>query len=125
MTSEPSRPDPDALLRRIRDQESRQRRARLRIYLGYASGVGKTFAMLSFARTLSDARKDVVVGLVETHGRYDTAAMVLGLEMLPRHVVDYRGRKLEEFDFEATLARRPAVLLLDELAHTNAPGARH
>src|SRR5262245_23334586 len=119
MTSEPSRPDPDALLRKIREQEAREQRAKLRIYLGYAPGVGKTFAMLSFARSLADARKDVAIGIVETHGRYDTAAMVLGLEMLPRKVVEYRGRKLEEFDFDAALARKPALLLLDELAHTN------
>jgi two-component system sensor histidine kinase KdpD len=125
MTSALSRPDPDLLLRRIREREQRERGARLRIYLGYAPGVGKTFAMLSFARGLADAKKDVVVGLVETHGRYDTAALVLGLEMLPRKRVEYRGRTLEEFDLDAGLARKPSVLLLDELAHTNAPGAVH
>jgi two-component system sensor histidine kinase KdpD len=125
MTIAPSRPHPDALLRRIREREERAGRAKLRIYFGYAPGVGKTFAMLSFARGLMDEKKDLIVGLVETHGRYDTAAQVLGLPMLPRRGVEYRGRRLEEFDLDAALARKPAVLLLDELAHTNAPGARH
>jgi two-component system sensor histidine kinase KdpD len=121
----PDRPDPDALLRRIRAEDDRQKRAKLRIYLGYAPGVGKTFAMLSSAREMRDEREEVVVGVVETHGRYDTAALALGLELLPRRVVEYRGRKLEEFDLDAALARKPRVLLVDELAHTNAEGSRH
>lgn len=125
MNETSSRPDPDALLRRIRNEDERQRRAKLRVYLGYAPGVGKTFAMLSAAREMRDTRADVVVGVVETHGRYDTAALVLGLELLPRRIVEYRGRKLEEFDLDAALARKPKVLLVDELAHTNAEGSRH
>jgi two-component system sensor histidine kinase KdpD len=120
-----NRPDPDAILRRIRAEDERERRAKLRIYLGYAPGVGKTFAMLSAAREMRDAKSEVVVGVVETHGRYDTAALVLGLEILPRRVIEYRGRKLEEFDLDAALARRPKVILVDELAHTNAEGSRH
>jgi two-component system, OmpR family, sensor histidine kinase KdpD len=112
-------------LRRIRADDERRRRAKLRIYLGYAPGVGKTFAMLSAARELHDGRAEVVVGVIETHGRFDTAALVLGLELLPRRTVDYRGRKLEEFDLDAALERKPKVLLVDELAHTNAAGARH
>jgi two-component system sensor histidine kinase KdpD len=119
------RPDPDALLRRIRAEDERQKRARLRIYLGYAPGVGKTFAMLSAAREMHDARAEVVVGVVETHGRCDTAALVLGLELLPSRIVEYRGRKLEDFDLDAALARKPKVLIVDELAHTNAEGSRH
>jgi two-component system sensor histidine kinase KdpD len=123
MTESSLRPDPDALLLRAHREEDRQRRAKLRVYLGYAPGVGKTFAMLSAAR---DSRSSgLVVGLAETHGRYDTAALVLGLEMMPRRHVEYRGRKLEEFDLDATLARKPKIVLLDELAHTNAPGSRH
>jgi two-component system sensor histidine kinase KdpD len=125
MTEPDSRPDPDALLSRIRTEAARAERAKLRIYLGYAPGVGKTFAMLSAARELRETGKEVVIGLVETHARYDTAALVLGLEMLPRRQIEYKGRKLEEFDLDAALARKPKVLLLDELAHTNAPGARH
>lgn len=125
MTEPAIRPDPDALLKRIVAEDERQKRAKLRIYLGYAPGVGKTYAMLCAAREMRDARSEVVVGVVETHGRYDTAALVLGLELLPRRVVEYRGRKLEEFDLDAALARRPKVLLVDELAHTNAEGSRH
>jgi two-component system sensor histidine kinase KdpD len=125
MSEELDRPDPDALLRRIRAEDERQRRAKLRVYLGYAPGVGKTFAMLSAAREMHDAHTEVVVGVVETHGRYDTAALVLGLEILPRRIVEYRGKNIEEFDLDAALARRPKVLLVDELAHTNAEGSRH
>src|SRR2546421_6052264 len=109
-----ARPDPETLLRRIRSEDERERRAKLRVYLGYAPGVGKTFAMLSAAREMRDERSDVVVGVVETHGRYDTAALVLGLELLPRRTFEYRGKKLEEFDLDAALARKPKVLLVDE-----------
>jgi two-component system sensor histidine kinase KdpD len=126
MSEAEARPDPDALLRRIQSEEERARRGRLKIWLGFAPGVGKTFAMLENARELQSAGGgDVVVGWVDTHGRYDTAALLLGLEILPRRAVPYRGRTLEEFDLDAALARKPAVLLLDELAHTNAPGGRH
>ncbi|HVU04997.1 MAG TPA: sensor histidine kinase KdpD [Polyangiaceae bacterium] len=123
MTDDDKRPDPEALLKRIRAESAREGRAKLRVYLGYAPGVGKTFAMLSAARDLTNT--DVVVGVVETHGRYDTAAMVLGLEVLPRRSIEYRGRTLEEFDLDAALRRKPKVILVDELAHTNAAGARH
>jgi len=125
MTEPENRPDPDALLRRLRAEDERTKRAKLRIYLGYAPGVGKTFAMLSVARELREQGVDVVVGLVESHGRYDTAALVLGLEVLPKRIVEHRGRKLEEFDLDAALARKPKILLVDELAHTNAEGSRH
>jgi two-component system sensor histidine kinase KdpD len=123
--SEDSRPDPDAILRRIQAETQRESRARLKIYLGFAPGVGKTFAMLERARELAAAGEDVVVGWVDTHGRYDTAALLLGLEILPRRRVAYRERELSEFDLDAALARKPGILLLDELAHTNAPGGRH
>ena len=112
------RPDPDALLRRIQAEEERQSRAKLKIWLGFAPGVGKTYAMLANARELQAAGSDVVVGWVETHGRYDTAALLLGLEFLPRRALPYRDRTLEEFDLDAALARRPGVLIVDELAHT-------
>jgi two-component system sensor histidine kinase KdpD len=124
--SEPDgRPDPDALLRRIQTEDERARCGRLKIWLGFAPGVGKTYAMLEAARELHSEGGDVVVGWVDTHGRYDTAALLLGLEILPRRVVAYRGRSLEELDLDAGLARKPGVLLVDELAHTNAPGSRH
>ena len=105
--SEDSRPDPDAILRRIQAETQRESRARLKIYLGFAPGVGKTFAMLQNARELAAAGEDVVVGWVDTHGRYDTAALLLGLEILPRRHVGYRGAMLEEFDLDAALARKP------------------
>ena len=98
---------------------------RLKIFLGAAPGVGKTFAMLSAARELKRSGVDVVVGLVETHGRAETAALLEGLPVLPRREVDYRDRRFEEFDLGAALARKPAVILVDELAHRNVPGVRH
>jgi len=120
-----ARPDPDALLARIRDEGARASRGRLKIFFGASPGVGKTFAMLAEARRLREDGRDVVVGIVETHGRADTARLIAGLELLPRLQVEYRGRAIEEFDLDAALARKPALLLVDELAHTNAPGSRH
>ncbi|WP_228943089.1 sensor histidine kinase [Nocardioides sp. Leaf374] len=101
------------------------RRGRLTVYLGAAPGVGKTYAMLDEARRRAERGTDVVVGYVETHGRRHTEAAVAGLEVLPRRVVEHRGARLTEMDVDAVLARRPAVVLVDELAHTNAPGSRH
>ena len=119
------RPDPDALLARVKAEEGRGARARFKIFFGFAPGVGKTYRMLQVARDLVAEGVDVVVGAVETHGRYDTAGLLLGLEVVPRRELPYRGRVLHEFDLDAVLARRPRILLLDELAHTNAPGSRH
>ncbi|HTR96720.1 MAG TPA: universal stress protein, partial [Candidatus Acidoferrales bacterium] len=120
-----SRPDPDALLARVRGEDEHSRRARLKIFFGASAGVGKTFAMLIEAHERRRAGTDVVVGIVETHGRPETAALLDGLEQLPRRAVEYRGTTLQEFDLDAALARRPALVLADELAHTNAPGSRH
>jgi two-component system sensor histidine kinase KdpD len=100
-------------------------RGRLKIFLGAAPGVGKTFEMLSAARARYQEGADVVVGVVETHGRRETGALLDGLEAIPRRPVDYRGHTLEEMDLDALLARRPQLALVDELAHTNAPGSRH
>ncbi len=119
------RPDPDELLRRIREQEEREHRAKLKIFFGASAGVGKTYAMLVEAHERRRADVDAVVGVVETHGRPETAALLEGLESLPPRPVEYRGAVLREFDLDAALARRPGLLLLDELAHTNAPGSRH
>lgn len=119
------RPDPDELLRRLQADADRERRAKLKIFFGYAPGVGKTYAMLESARRLHEQGVDVVVGCAETHGREETAALLDGLEVLPRVVVLHRGTRLEELDLERALARHPKVMLLDELAHTNAPGQRH
>lgn len=122
---EERRPDPDALLKRVRAEEARQHRTTLKIFFGFAAGVGKTFAMLESARRLREEGVDVVVGYIETHGRKETAALLEGLEVLPRRAVPYRGATLEDFDLDLALSRRPAVILVDELAHTNAPGLRH
>lgn len=123
--TEPTRPDPDALLARIQGAEADERRAKLKIFFGAAAGVGKTFAMLVEAHERRAAGVDVVVGVVETHGRRETGALLEGLQVLPRRAIEYRGATLPEFDLDAALARRPALVLLDELAHTNAPGSRH
>ena len=119
------RPDPDELLARIQADEELAKRAKLKIFFGASAGVGKTYAMLIEAHERRRAGVDVVVGWVETHGRRETAALLDGLEILPRAKVEHRGAMLEEFDLDAALARKPALLLLDELAHTNAPGSRH
>ena len=119
------RPDPDALLARAQDEEARQTRGRLEVYFGAAAGVGKTYAMLGAARQQRAEGVDVVVGWFETHGRAETAALLEGLEILPPQEVEYRGTTLKEFDLDAALARRPTLILVDELAHTNAPGVRH
>jgi two-component system sensor histidine kinase KdpD len=126
MNELPSRPNPDDLLRRINEEEARARRGRLKVFFGFAPGVGKTFRMLQVARDLvADQGLDVVIGCVETHRRRETAAMMLGLELLPRRRIEYRGHVIEEFNLEAALARRPKLVLVDELAHSNAPGATH
>ncbi|MGE0493890.1 MAG: DUF4118 domain-containing protein [Vulcanimicrobiota bacterium] len=119
------RPDPDQLLARLTASQLRETRGELKIYLGYAAGVGKTFAMLSAARQLAASGVDVVVGLVETHGRQETEALLDGLEVLPRAQSEYRGVQLEEFNLDLALTRAPQVILVDELAHTNQPGSRH
>jgi two-component system, OmpR family, sensor histidine kinase KdpD len=120
------RPNPDELLRRVAAAEAREKRGKLTIFFGAAPGVGKTYAMLEIARAeLEQEKRDVVVGIVETHGRYETGAQLLGLELLPRRKLQYRGVEVEELDIDAALARHPQVLLVDELAHSNTEGSRH
>jgi len=121
MSPEPSRPDPDALLATA----GRAGRGRLKVFLGMAPGVGKTFEMLSAAGRLQAAGGDPLVGVVETHGRGETEALLDGLEVLPRKPIEYRDHTLLEFDLDAALARKPDLLLVDEYAHSNAPGSRH
>jgi two-component system sensor histidine kinase KdpD len=116
-----ARPDPDALLA----LSGKETRGRLKVFLGAAPGVGKTFAMLQGAQRLKAEGIDVVLGLVETHGRGETLALVDGLEVLPRRHVEHHGRAIEEFDIDAALARHPRLLVVDELAHTNATDSRH
>jgi len=121
MTLTPGRPTADALLERLRSRE----RARLRIYIGAAPGVGKTYELLVEAHALRRRGVDVVAGLIEAYDRPETKAQVRDLEIIPRRSVDYKGATLEEMDVEAILRRRPEVVIVDELAHTNVPGSRH
>ena len=118
---EPGRPTPEQFLNLIRRQE----RGRLKVYLGSSAGVGKTYAMLREGHRLKKQGVDVAIGLVETHGRAETAEQVGDLEVIPPRSIEYRGVTLREMDLDAVLARRPTVCLVDELAHTNAPGSRH
>lgn len=120
-----SRPDPDALLASLRRDEARAARGRLKVFFGMCPGVGKTYAMLRAAQQELLDRGDVLVGVVETHGRRETEALLAGLPVLPRRQVTHSGITLTEFDLEAALQRRPRLILVDELAHTNAPGSRH
>ncbi|WP_321814407.1 MULTISPECIES: sensor histidine kinase KdpD [unclassified Paraburkholderia] len=120
-----NRPDPDELLDRLQREEEKRRRGKLKVFFGASAGVGKTYAMLQAARRRAEEGVDVVVGIVETHGRSETAALTSGLDVLPRQRLAYRGRVLDEFDLDATLARKPQLVLVDELAHSNVPGARH
>ena len=115
------RPDPEALLRAA----AQEGRGRLKVFLGAAPGVGKTYEMLNEGGARRRAGVDVVVGVVETHGRAETEALLDGHEIVPRRQVEYQGRTLGELDVDAVLARRPQLVLVDELAHTNAPGSRH
>jgi two-component system, OmpR family, sensor histidine kinase KdpD len=120
-----ARPDPDALLEKVQRAEAKRRRGRLKIFFGAAAGVGKTYSMLLAAREQRADGVDVVVGVVETHNRAETSALLEGLEILPPRTIEYRGARLREFDLDAALARRPAIIVVDELAHTNVEGSRH
>ncbi|KVG32075.1 sensor histidine kinase [Burkholderia diffusa] len=120
-----NRPDPDQLLDKLQRDEEKQRRGQLKIFFGASAGVGKTYAMLQAARQRRQEGVDVVVGIVETHGRNETAALLDGLDVLPLARIDHRGRTLAEFDLDGALARAPQLILVDELAHSNVQGARH
>jgi two-component system sensor histidine kinase KdpD len=119
------RPDPDALLNELKREEEEAQRGRLKIFFGACAGVGKTYAMLVAAASRLAEGVDVIVGVVETHGRSETAGLLQGLTVLPARKIDYRGRELDEFDLDAALARQPALILIDEFAHSNVPGSRH
>ncbi len=119
------RPDPESLLALVQAEEERERRGKLKVFFGATAGVGKTYAMLQAAQELKRRGVDVAVGVVETHGRKETGALLEGMEILPARLDEHRGVTLREFDLDGALARRPAILLVDELAHTNAPGSRH
>src|SRR6478672_5485333 len=124
-TSERDRPDPDALLAQIQEQHAQSQRGKLRVYFGASAGVGKTYAMLCAARKRQEEGRDVLVGVVETHGRSETAALLDGLTLLPPKELEYKANRLREFDLDGAIERHPDLILVDELAHTNAPGSRH
>jgi len=123
--SEAERPDPDVLLARLKREETESARGKLKIFFGMSPGVGKTYAMLQAARQKQAEGCEVVVGIVETHGRKETEALLEGMPMMPRTQIEYRGTKLEEMDLDAILTWHPGLAIVDELAHTNAPGSRH
>src|SRR5882724_9590650 len=123
--TEPERPNPDTLLATLQKEEAGKQRGRLKVFLGMCPGVGKTFAMLEAAQRELKASRDLVIGYVETHGRVETDALTQGIPVVPRRTVEYRGVTLTEMDLDAILARRLQLTLVDELAHTNAPGSRH
>ena len=119
------RPDPDLLLARVQGEERQKHRGKLKIFLGYIAGVGKTYEMLKAAHLRRSEGIDVLAGYVETHGRPETEALLEGLTIIPRKMMEYRGVILPEFDLDATISRRPSLVLVDELAHTNVSGSRH
>ena len=122
---ESDRPNPDALLAAIQSEAAQKKRGRLKVFLGMCPGVGKTYAMLEAAQRELKSGRDVVIGYVETHGRKETDALANGLPIVPRKSFEHRGIALSEMDLDAVLLRRPKLALVDELAHTNAPGSRH
>jgi two-component system sensor histidine kinase KdpD len=122
---EERRPRPELLLELAQREEKLERQGKLKVFFGAAPGVGKTYSMLEAARQKKTEGIDIVVGLVETHGRPETEALLKGLEVISQREIEYRGATLKEFDLEAALARKPTIILVDELAHTNAPGSRH
>jgi len=119
------RPDPEILLKSIKKDEEEMNRAKLKIFFGMSAGVGKTYAMLKAAHKLKEEGIDIVAGYIETHKRAETDELVAGLEVIPRITVDHNGLSVEEFDIDAVLARKPEIVLVDELAHSNASGSRH
>lgn len=125
MDKDHQRPNPDELLAQIQSEETKAKRGKLKVFLGYVAGVGKTYAMLEAAHQRLEEGVDVVVGYVETHGRKETEGLLAGLEVIPRRQVEYRGIVLSEMDLDAVIDRHPQIVLVDELAHTNSPGSRH
>ena len=123
--SEPERPDPDELLARMKRDETAAARGKLKIFFGMSPGVGKTYAMLQAAQQKLQQGCEVVVGIVETHGRKETEALLEGMPIMPRTQIEYRGTTLQEMDLDAILTWHPGLAVVDELAHTNAPGSRH
>src|SRR5882724_7946048 len=125
LMTELERPNPDTLLAALKREDARSSRGKLKVFFGMAPGVGKTYAMLDAARRERAGGRDVVIGYIETHGRKETEALTEGLPAIPRRKAEHRGVELMEMDLDAILTRRPELALVDEFAHTNAPGSRH
>ena len=123
--SEVDRPNPDEILARMKREETTAGRGKLKIFFGMSPGVGKTYAMLQAARQKQAEGCEVVIGIVETHGRKETEALLEGMPIMPRSQIEYRGTTLNEMDLDAILTWHPGLAVVDELAHTNAPGSRH
>jgi len=119
------RPDPDELLASIKLEEDQGQRGKLKIFFGMCAGVGKTYSMLESAHIDKSGGKDIVIGYVETHKRPDTNELLTGFEIIPRKTYNYKGTQMEEADIESIISRKPDIVLIDELAHTNVPGSRH
>lgn len=122
---EDSRPNPDELLESLMLTEEQSKRGTLKIFFGMCAGVGKTYTMLQTARTEKFKGADIVIGYIETHDRHETAELLQGLELLPRKTIEYKSALLDELDLDAIIARKPQIVIVDELAHTNVPGSRH
>ena len=120
-----SRPKPEEILARLKKEERSASEGKLKIFLGAAPGVGKTYTMLEEAQKLLKQKMDVVAGCVVTHGRPETQNLLDGIEAIPEKVIEYRTTTMKEFDLDAALERKPYLILIDELAHTNVPGSRH
>src|SRR4030042_227283 len=122
---EDNRPNPDELLASLMNEEEKSKRGKLKIFFGMCAGVGKTYTMLQTARIDKSKGEDVIIGYIETHNRQETVALVEGLEIIPRKKIEYKGIWLEEMDLDSIISRKPKIVLVDELAHSNAPGSRH
>ncbi len=123
--NEENRPNPDELLAIFYSEDEKSKRGKLKIFFGMCAGVGKTYTMLQAAHAEKVKNNDIVIGYVETHNRKETAELVNGFELIPRKSYEYKSTRLEEMDLDAIIARKPRIVLVDELAHTNAPGSRH
>ena len=125
MIPEENRPDPDDLLASLIQEEEKSKKGKLKIFFGMCAGVGKTYTMLQSGHAEKQKGSDIIIGYVETHKRKETADLVEGFEIIPRKTYQYKSTSVEEMDLDAIITRKPAIVLVDELAHTNAPGSRH
>src|SRR4030043_1990617 len=125
MDYEENRPDPDEILASLIHEEEKSKRGKLKIFFGMCAGVEKTYPMLQPAQAEKLKGNDIIIGYIETHGRIETAELVEGFKLIPRKTYEYKTTTIQEMDLDAVIARKPQIVLVDELAHTNAPGSRH